>query len=35
MAYLFVKMFPYVLAAFAVGLAVGWITCTRTDDSRA
>ncbi len=31
MGYLFVQMLWYVLAAFAVGLAVGWITCSRVE----
>ncbi len=30
MDYLFVKLFWYVLAAFAIGLFVGWISCART-----
>lgn len=35
MAYLFVKLFWYVLIAFVIGLAVGWVTCTRGDDAQA
>ncbi len=27
MDYLFVKLFWYVLAAFAIGLFVGWFSC--------
>jgi len=35
MAYLFLKLFWYVLAAFVIGLAVGWATCTRSDHGQA
>lgn len=29
MDYLFVKLFWYIVAAFAVGLFVGWLSCGR------
>ncbi len=29
MDYLFVKLFWYLVAAFVIGLAVGWISCGR------
>ena len=29
MDYLFVKLFWYLMAAFAIGLVVGWISCGR------
>ena len=32
MEYLFVKLFGYVLAAFAIGLVVGWLSCSRVND---
>ena len=32
MDYLFIKLFWYVAAAFAIGLAVGWISCGAVDD---
>ena len=30
MDYLFVKLFWYLAAAFAIGLLVGWVSCTRS-----
>lgn len=35
MAYLFVTLGWYVLAAFVIGFAVGWVTCGKPDDGRA
>ena len=35
MGYLFLKLFWYVLAAFVVGLVVGWVTCSRIEDGQA
>jgi hypothetical protein len=32
MDYLFVELFWYLAAAFAVGLCVGWISCGRVED---
>jgi hypothetical protein len=32
MDYLLVKLFWYVIAAFAIGVAVGWISCGRQVD---
>lgn len=32
--YLFIQLFWYVLIAFAVGLVVGWATCSRVEDQR-
>lgn len=32
MSYLFMRLFWYVLAAFATGLVVGWISCDRAED---
>lgn len=29
MDYLFVKLFWYLAAAFAIGLLVGWVSCSR------
>lgn len=29
MDYLFVKLLPYVLFAFAIGAFVGWFSCSR------
>jgi len=28
MEYLFIKLMPYVAVAFAIGLVVGWLSCT-------
>jgi hypothetical protein len=33
MGYLLMQLLWYVLAAFAVGLVVGWITCTRVESN--
>jgi uncharacterized membrane protein YciS (DUF1049 family) len=32
MEYLFVKLFWYLAAAFAIGVVVGWISCGRVND---
>lgn len=32
MGYLFLKLIWYVAIAFAVGLVVGWVTCSRIED---
>jgi hypothetical protein len=32
MDYLFVKLFWYLVAAFAIGVAVGWISCGQSRD---
>lgn len=32
MGYLFVKLFWYVLLAFAIGLIVGWFTCSEAEN---
>lgn len=32
MDYLFLKLFWYLAAAFAIGLAVGWFSCGRTQN---
>jgi hypothetical protein len=32
MDYLLIKLFWYVMAAFAIGLAVGWISCGPVED---
>jgi len=32
MGYLLLQLFWYVAIAFAVGLAVGWATCTRVEN---
>ncbi len=32
MGYLFVKLLPYILLAFLIGLVVGWYSCARYDD---
>jgi hypothetical protein len=32
MDYLLIKLFPYVLMAFAVGIFVGWFSCGRVED---
>jgi hypothetical protein len=34
MGYLFTQLIWYVLIAFAVGIAVGWLTCSRADSGR-
>lgn len=34
MGYLFGKLIWYVAIAFLVGLAVGWVTCSRVEDER-
>jgi hypothetical protein len=34
MGYLFAKLFWYVLLAFVIGLAVGWLTCSRVEQDR-
>lgn len=34
MDYLVVKLFWYVVAAFAVGMFVGWVSCGKTDGRR-
>jgi len=31
MSYLFLQMIWYVAAAFAIGLLVGWTTCSRAE----
>lgn len=35
MTYLISKLFWYILLAFAIGLAVGWITCKAPEDNEA
>jgi hypothetical protein len=32
MDYLFVKLFWYLAAAFAIGLLVGWVSCSRSNN---
>lgn len=32
MEYLVVKLFWYLVAAFVIGLVVGWISCGRVED---
>ncbi len=32
MDYLFVKLFGYLAAAFAIGLLVGWVSCSRSNN---
>ena len=32
MGYLIRKLLWYVLLAFAIGLIVGWVTCSRAED---
>jgi uncharacterized membrane protein YciS (DUF1049 family) len=32
MGYLFTQLIVYVAIAFAVGLVVGWMTCSRAND---
>ena len=34
MDYLFIKLIWYIAAAFALGLVVGWLSCTRKSDTR-
>jgi hypothetical protein len=34
MEYLIVKLFWWLLAAFAVGLVIGWMSCSRTETDR-
>jgi hypothetical protein len=34
MEYLVVKLFWWLLAAFAVGLLIGWMSCSRTEADR-
>ncbi len=34
MGYLFLQLFWYVAIAFAVGLVVGWTTCSRSEGGR-
>lgn len=34
MGYLFIQLVWYVAIAFAVGLVVGWVTCSRIEDNR-
>jgi uncharacterized membrane protein YciS (DUF1049 family) len=34
MGYLFLQLFWYVAIAFAVGLVVGWTTCSRIEGRR-
>jgi hypothetical protein len=33
--YLFFHLIWYVLAAFVIGLVVGWVTCSAVEDSEA
>ena len=35
MGYLFTKLLWYVLAAFVIGLVVGWVTCSQIEDEQA
>lgn len=35
MGYLFLKLFWFVVLAFVIGLAVGWVTCNGADNERA
>ena len=35
MGYLAVKLVWYIALAFVIGLAVGWVTCTRSDGGEA
>jgi hypothetical protein len=32
MDYLFVKLFWYIVVAFAIGLVVGWLSCSPAED---
>jgi len=34
MDYLFVKLFWYLVVAFLIGIAMGWITCSRNKEDR-
>lgn len=34
MGYLLTKLLLFVLAAFVIGLVVGWVTCSQTDDGQ-
>ncbi len=34
MGYLFIQLFWYVAIAFAVGLVVGWATCSQVENDR-
>lgn len=34
MDYLFAKLFWYVIAAFAIGMFVGWVSCGKTGTKR-
>lgn len=34
MDYLFVKLFWYLVVAFLIGIAMGWITCSRQNKDR-
>ncbi len=34
MDYLFVKLFWYLVTAFAIGVFVGWFSCSEGDDGR-
>lgn len=34
MGYLVTQLIWYVLIAFVIGLAVGWVTCSRIEDGR-
>jgi len=32
MDYLFVKLFWYIVVAFAIGIVVGWLSCSPSED---
>lgn len=32
MVYLFLSLWPWILAALAIGFVVGWISCSPRDD---
>ncbi len=34
MGYLLTKLLLFVLAAFVIGLVVGWVTCSRAEDGQ-
>lgn len=34
MSYLFSQLIWYIAIAFVIGLAVGWVTCSRADSYR-
>ena len=34
MGYLLTKLLLFALAAFAIGLVVGWVTCNEADDGQ-